>query len=67
MPRVAALSQIVSYADEHLRDIPVLFLTALATPEELERLAGQLGGRPAVSKSEPVARLVARIESLLGR
>ena len=53
------------FADEELRDIPVLFLTALATPAQLEQLSGQLGGRPAVSKSEPVARLVARIEALL--
>jgi len=53
------------FADEELRDIPVLFLTALATPAQLERLSGQLGGRPAVSKSEPVARLVARIEALI--
>ena len=31
------------------------------------QLAGQLGGRPAVSKSEPVDKLVARIEGLIGR
>ena len=54
------------FADEELRDIPVLFLTALVGPAELKRLAGQLGGRAAVSKSEPVEAIVARIESLLG-
>ena len=53
------------FADEELREIPVLFLTALASPADLKRLAGQLGGRPAVSKSEPIDKLVARIESLL--
>ena len=55
------------FADAELRDIPVLFLTALASPQDLQRLAGQLGGRPAVSKSEPVDQLVARIEALLAR
>ena len=55
------------FADAELRDIPVLFLTALASPHDLKRLAGQLGGRPALSKSEPVDQLVARIEALLAR
>jgi putative two-component system response regulator len=53
------------FADEELRDIPLLFLTALASPADLQRLAGQLGGRPAVSKSEPLDRLVARIDALI--
>jgi CheY-like chemotaxis protein len=55
------------FADDELRDIPVLFLTGLVGPAELKRLAGQLGGRAAVSKSEPVEAIVARIESLLAR
>jgi putative two-component system response regulator len=55
------------FADDELRDIPVLFLTGLVGPAELKRLAGQLGGRAAVSKSEPVEAIVARIESLLER
>ena len=53
------------FADDELRGIPVLFLTGLVGPAELKRLAGQLGGRAAVSKSEPVEAIVARIESLL--
>ena len=52
------------FADDELRGIPVLFLTGLVGPAELKRLAGQLGGRAAVSKSEPVEAIVARIESL---
>jgi len=55
------------FADDELRDIPVLFLTGLVGPAELKRLAGQLGGRAAVSKSEPVETILARIESLLAR
>ena len=53
------------FADDELRDIPVLFLTGLVGPAELKNLAGQLGGRAAVSKSEPVEAIIARIEALL--
>ena len=52
-------------ADPQTRAIPVLFLTGLATPEEIQRLSGQLGGRPAMSKRDSVAKLVERIEGLL--
>ena len=45
----------------------MLFLTALASPNDLHHLAGQLGGRPAVSKSEPIAKLLERIEARLAR
>ena len=55
------------FADDELRIIPVLFLTGLVGPAELKRVAGQLGGRAAVSKSEPVEAILARIESLLAR
>lgn len=51
--------------DQSTRDIPVLFLTALATTQDLKRLQDRLGGRPAMSKNAPVAQLVARIESLI--
>lgn len=53
------------FADERLRHIPVLFLTGLATPADLKRSKGQLGGRPAVSKTAPVAVLEAAIAALL--
>jgi two-component system cell cycle response regulator DivK len=54
------------YADDEVRHIPLLFLTALASSSEIKRLAGQLGGRPAVSKNDPLPKLIERIESLLG-
>ncbi len=54
------------FDDEELRDIPVLFLTGAASPQALERLSGQLGGRPALSKREPLEKLLAKIELLLG-
>jgi len=55
------------FADDELRGIPLLFLTGLASAGDLKRLSGQLGGRPAVSKSEPVAKLIERIEALINR
>ena len=53
------------YGEDDLRDIPVLFLTALVSRDELRAQRDQLGGRPAISKDAPVAELVARIESLI--
>jgi CheY-like chemotaxis protein len=53
------------HGDEGTRDIPVLFLTALASPQDVKRVQGRLGGRPAMSKNGPMDQLVARIESLI--
>jgi len=52
-------------ADDELRDVPLLYLTALASSGDLLRMRKQLGGRPAVSKDAPLAQLVASIEKLL--
>ena len=52
-------------ADAELRYIPLLFLTALASTGDLNRVHKQLSGRPAISKDSPVERIVARIEELL--
>jgi len=52
-------------ADDELRGVPLLFLTALASSGDLLRMRKQLGGRPAISKDAPLAQLVARIEALL--
>jgi CheY-like chemotaxis protein len=54
------------FADDEVREIPLLFLTALVSSADIKELAGQLGGRPAVSKSEPLPKLIERIETLLG-
>jgi CheY-like chemotaxis protein len=53
------------FADAGTRHIPVLFLTALASPQELGGQRGQIGGRPAISKDAPLEQLLARIESLM--
>jgi len=52
-------------ADEELRHTPLLFLTAIATTGDLNRMRKQIGGRPAISKDSPIERIVAKIEDLL--
>jgi CheY-like chemotaxis protein len=52
-------------ADEELRLIPFMFLTALATSGDLKRMGKQIAGRRAISKDAPLERLLARIEELL--
>jgi putative two-component system response regulator len=53
------------FADQELRLIPLLFLTAIATTGDLNRMRKQIAGRRAVSKDAPFAQLVERIEELL--
>jgi CheY-like chemotaxis protein len=53
------------YGDSNLRDIPVLFVTALMTASDLKNTDDQIGGRPAISKRAPAAELIKRIESLI--
>ncbi len=55
------------YGADDLRDLPMLFLTALVSPQDLQIQQGQLGGRPAISKDAPIDQLVARIESLIAQ
>jgi two-component system, sensor histidine kinase and response regulator len=52
-------------ADEELRLTPLLFLTAIASPGDLNRMRKQIAGRRAVSKGAPFDELIARIEELL--
>jgi CheY-like chemotaxis protein len=51
------------YGDDKTRYIPLLFLSALVPAKDSKR--GEVGGRPAISKSAPIDELIARIESLL--
>ena len=55
------------YDDGETHHIPLLFLTGLATPADIKRLQGQMGGRAAMSKRTPIDKLVARIESMIGQ
>jgi CheY-like chemotaxis protein len=52
-------------ADDELRLIPFMFLTALSSSADMQRMRHQIGGRRAVSKDAPVERIVERIEELL--
>ena len=55
------------FADEELRHTPLLFLTALASTGDLNRMGKQIAGRRAVSKDAPFEQLVARIEEMLNK
>lgn len=44
--------------------IPLIYLTGPALPRELEATGGMLGGKPAVSKTAPLAELVKKIEAV---
>ena len=52
------------YGDAQLRAIPVLFVTNLVSPADMENAGHQIGGRPAISKQSPPEELVQRIEAL---
>ena len=45
--------------------IPLIYLTALVSPEETKELNGLVGGRPGISKKATVAELVACIDQAL--
>lgn len=49
-------------ADSATARIPLIYLTALVSPQETRELQGQVGGRPGVSKRAPLAELVERID-----
>ncbi|HYW55974.1 MAG TPA: response regulator [Polaromonas sp.] len=57
---VAALSE-----DPETAGIPVLYLTALVSPEEARDMGGNVGGRPGVAKRAPIAELRQRIDELI--
>ena len=54
-------------ADDELRLIPFMFLTALATTTDMARMHKQIGGRRAISKDSPIERIIERIEEMLKR
>lgn len=54
-------------ADPDTAFIPVVYLTALVSPEETRELGGDVGGRPGVSKRAPLAELVRVVESVMTR
>ena len=53
--------------DDHLRDVPLLFLSALVRPDEIRAHGGRIGGWPMASKEESIPSIVRRIDQLLTR
>jgi two-component system sensor histidine kinase/response regulator len=53
-------------SDPTTRDIQLLFLTGLLSPEEAESVGGEVSGRPAISKRAPLPELLGRIKELIG-
>jgi CheY-like chemotaxis protein len=54
-------------ADHRLRDVPLLFLSALVKPDEVREHHGRIGGWPMASKAESIHSIVRRIDGLLYR
>jgi CheY-like chemotaxis protein len=53
------------FANPETRDIPLVFLTALVTPEDLAAKGNQLAGRAAISKQSSIEEIIARIRATL--
>ena len=53
--------------DDQLREVPLLFLSALVKPDEIRAHGGRIGGWPMASKEETIPSIVRRIDSLLAR
>ena len=53
------------FSRDDTRGIPLVYLTALVSPEALRAQGNQLGGRAAVSKDSPIEEIVARIDAAL--
>jgi CheY-like chemotaxis protein len=53
------------FSHHETRDIPVLFLTALVSPQDLKAQGNQLAGRVAISKQSSIEEIVARIRAAL--
>lgn len=47
--------------------IPLIYLTALVSPQEASEMDGYVGGRPGVAKKAPLAELLRRIEEETSR
>jgi len=53
------------FAHQETRDIPLVFLTALVSPQDLRASGNQLAGRGAISKQSPIEEIAARIRASL--
>jgi two-component system, OmpR family, response regulator len=53
--------------DEHLKHIPIVFLTAIIQKEEAEGTGSNIGGRTFIAKPVKLDDLISCIENKLGR
>ena len=53
-------------ADEQLRNVPVIFLTATISHQGVKDRKGTIGGRPFIAKPVDIRDLSRKIDSLLG-
>ena len=53
------------FAHAETRDIPLVFLTSLVSPQELQAKGNQLAGRGAISKQSSIEEIAARIRASL--
>jgi len=53
------------FANRETHAIPLVFLTALVSPDDLKAQGNQLAGRSAISKQSPVEEIVARVRAAL--
>jgi len=53
------------FAQPETHHIPLVFLTALVTPEDLAAKGHQLAGRAAISKQSPIEEILGRLRSVL--
>ncbi len=51
--------------DPQTFSIPVMYLTALVSPEETRDMDGYVGGRPGIAKKAPLSELLSRMEGLI--
>ncbi|MRR15188.1 MAG: response regulator [Deltaproteobacteria bacterium] len=52
--------------DARTKSIPIIFVTALVQKDEVDKEAGQMGGREFIAKPVSKDELISRIESTLG-
>lgn len=68
MPGMSGADVAAALADDDaLRDVPLLFLSALVKPDEVRAHGGRIGGWPMASKDETIHSIVRRIDDLLHR
>lgn len=53
--------------DPELNRIPILFLTSMVTPDQVEQHEGSIAGHPFVAKPAGMKEILRRIEAMLGK